>query len=93
MLSDFKQQLAAGYAKEKAKQVNLAKQPNSPATKSYHRKGGIMLLALGCIALLINLITYWVNGTMLRLMLAAMLGLWAVGLWFVITGRRPVKNS
>ena len=91
MLQGFKKQLAEGYAKEKTKQADLAKQPNSPAAKSYNRKGGILLIMLGCVVLLINLITYWINGSVLRIMLATMLGLWAVGLWFIITGK-PVKK-
>lgn len=87
MLQDLKKQLGEAYAQEKTKQANMAKQPQSPATRAHNRKGGLLLVGLGCVAMVINVLSYLIVGRTLIFMLAAMLGLWAIGIWLLVFGR------
>lgn len=87
MLENFKSQLAEGYAKEKAKQAKFAAEPSSPAAKNYQRKGGLLLIGIGSLALLVNIISWSITGRALIIIVATMLGCWAIGIWLLITGR------
>ncbi len=92
MLKNFSEQLKTGYAQEKLKQQQVAQRPTAPASRRYFRQMGAMLFGLGCLAAIVNGIAYWIVGRTLIIMLAIMLGTWAIGIWMMLTGKTLKKS-
>jgi hypothetical protein len=91
MFKNFSEQLKTGLAEAKQKQTQFDQQPGLPASRSHYRKMGVFVFALGCVAAVINVISYFVVERALIIMVAAMLGFWGIGMWMMVTGKTVKK--
>ena len=87
MLDKFKAELEKGYQQNKQKQQVYSANPNTKEAKKYNRIMGIVGLAIGVLAIIINVITYYVNGHFLIFLLALAICCPIIGIWMIITGK------